>query len=106
MLQLEMKTIADIGLVGLPNAGKRLNAPSNPLSRAVRTAAAGKSTFLSAVSRAKPKVAAYPFTTLNPLVGIVRFQVRMPIQRLYLGLPFASLQRSLPSTASPRMAAP
>ncbi len=53
ILRLDLKTIGDIGLVGFPNAGK--------------------SSLIAAITNAKPKIAAYPFTTLHPVIGTLEF---------------------------------
>src|SRR5688500_1698735 len=65
-LALALRVLADVGLLGLPNAGK--------------------SSFIRAVSSARPKVADYPFTTLNPSLGVVRVGVTIFVVAAISGL--------------------
>ena len=66
-LHLVLKILADVGLIGLPNAGK--------------------STFISQVSQARPKIAPYPFTTLEPNLGVVQSEHDMDLRLVMADIP-------------------
>lgn len=66
-LRLELKILADVGIIGLPNAGK--------------------STFISKVSAARPKIAAYPFTTLTPNLGVMIDEVDPDVRLVLADIP-------------------
>ncbi|XP_067621838.1 mitochondrial ribosome-associated GTPase 2 [Eurosta solidaginis] len=74
---LELRTIADVGFIGHPNAGK--------------------STLLNAISRAKPKIAPYPFTTVRPFIGMVQYDdfTQLAVADLPGLIPDAHLNRGL-----------